>query len=238
MEWCGPGPKFAEFETAGGVQSYKSLTVCTGTYTHPAKRQKTLFSGYVCSMYDMYIHIQYEQTKRVFISLVMVREFLRRLEKYWHKLNKVVYLEMKGLKYIYIYFCIGYISSASYIKTLKVLDSAPGILPTLESAVWLANTFEKTQEPPTLWKKYLLGCKSRVHERCFRQRDRSSEYSKCHGDGTSAKLKTAAYLRQGYRSSEYSKCHGILAIWILKSAVFTLVVRTSTSRPFRPLGHI
>ena len=51
------------------------------------------------------------------------------------------------------------------------------------------------------------------------------------------KLKTAL-LRQGYRSSEYSKCNGILAIWVLKSAVFTLVVRTSTSRPFRPLGHI
>ena len=35
---------------------------------------------------------------------------------------------------------------------------------------------------------------------------------------------------------------GILAIWILsypiKSAVSEVVVRTSTSRPFRPLGHI
>ena len=75
-----------------------------------------------------------------------------------------------------------------------------------------------------------------LHEiRC--QRDRSSEYSKCHGDEPLQAETTL--LRQRYRSSEYSKWHGILAIWILKSVVFALVVvRTSTSRPYRPLGHI
>ncbi len=51
------------------------------------------------------------------------------------------------------------------------------------------------------------------------------------------------FLRQRYRSSEYSKCHGILAIWSLRSEICRIrnsevVVRTSTSRPFRPLGHI
>ena len=114
------------------------------------------------------------------------------------------------------------------------------ILATHESAVCQQTTFHKCSNriTPTTnpqYDKRNFGWKA--YMRFLTRGTAQVNTPNANGDGPLQAETTL--LRQRYRSSEYSKWHGILAIWILKSAVFALaVVRTSTSRPYRPLGHI
>ena len=75
--------------------------------------------------------------------------------------------------------------------------------------------------------------KKKIWNSC--QRDRSSEYSNCHGDGP-LQAETAL-LRQRYRSREYSKCHQYLCDRRPKTiCICSSLVHTSCCRP--PIDHL